>query len=120
MAKKRKEIAGVLIYYFATGEHGRPQFIGHNSMDDKGLVKGYEEIYDIEMGDEIQLLHANFSTEWLLVKDNSYNFLEYLSALWRDPVGDLKVNLKPHNKHTSWGDVIAKDKKQEAKKKIRS
>lgn len=111
MAKKRKEFAGVLIYYFATGEHARPQFIGHNSMDDKGLVKGYEEIYDIEMGDEIQLLHSNFSTEWILVKDNSYDFFTYLSAMWRDST-DLKVNIRPHKKHTSWGDVIAKDKKK--------
>lgn len=113
MAKKPKELAGVLIYYFATGESGRAQFIGNNSMDDKGLIKGYEEIYDIQIGDKIQLLHPSFSTEWLLIRDDSYEFMQYLTAMWHDPA-DLKANIRPYKNHLSWGDVIAKDKKNSA------
>ena len=45
------EIIGILIYYFATGEGGRLQFIGDNSLGKDGKVCNYDEIYDVQVGD---------------------------------------------------------------------
>ena len=98
------QIKGVLIYYFATGEAARPQFIGLNSMNPGGYINNYSEVYDIELGDQLKIDHPNFVDNVLLIQEDTYNYVSYLAASWKE--SELPVIFQPHSKHKSWGQVI--------------
>lgn len=97
---------GTISFYFATGEEPRPQFIGINSLNDKGFVTSYDEIYDIEIGDQIIFLNENFLHGKFTVDINLFTFLYYLTNYWQSK--DIEVEFNPAKDHKSWSEMLAR------------
>lgn len=101
-----KKIKGELCYYFATGEFGRPQFIGNNSVNAEGRVINFEEVYDIQIGDRVNFISGPLKhVTGFRVHHDLYIFLEWLTAMYR---GDekLEVEYTPAKKTKSWAQHI--------------
>lgn len=90
---------GTLSIYFATGEEARLQFVGYNSLNKEGFVVNYDEIYDIELEDQIKLTDSFFNTSFATIKKHTYDFLWDLSLIMKE---ELKVEYKPNINTRSW------------------
>jgi len=93
-----KSIKGILHVYSATGEPPRLQFIGNNSLKD-GFVYSYDQVYDIEIGDDIKLIHKDFKDNKLEISDYLYNFLTSLCHIFKKD--EIEVEYNP-NVAKSW------------------
>lgn len=95
---------GLLINYFATGEHYRPQFIGYKSLNYESKVHNYEEVYDIKIGDKIKFLDNPILKDIELpVDERVYEFLNYLTALAKND--SLIVEFSPSEGNKSWKEI---------------
>lgn len=110
MAKK-KVIKGTLSLYVATGETQRLQFIGNDSMDDKGRVTNYEEVYDIDAftGDQVRLTGPEFmDMMFFRLSEAHFWFLFFLTSTWK--TGSLPAEFIAGPKHKSWAQHTTKTK----------
>ena len=101
--KKNKTMKGILINYFATGEMSRPQFIGLNSLDEKGRLKNYDEVYDIIHDDQVILTGKQFTRNKFVVDTESWSFLHILTCSWNSEEGNIEAEFVPTEDHKGWG-----------------
>jgi hypothetical protein len=104
------EYKGWLTLYGATGEPIRLQFIGNGSLSDgmkfkdRHVVK-YDEIWDLEVGDQIQFL-SNFGPKYdTVMAPIDERFLEFFTASFVNGMNPKPVAFIPHVNHKSWGQL---------------
>lgn len=106
----KKSLKGILHYYFATGEEGRPQFIGKKALNKAGFVINHNYVYEFKTGDKIRLLNPIFKNNvWIPIQTDTYIFFAWLAASTKE---DFNIEYIPSKDNKSWGQLSKKYNKK--------
>jgi len=110
---KQKQIKGKLSLYYATGESMRAQFIGNKSVDKKGRVINYKEVWDVKAGDIITLDASGFVYGWFKVEEDGgiYSAQHLITVLGLVSKNEIKALFTPGPNTKSWAELTSASKK---------
>lgn len=96
-----KKIKGILIMYSATGETSRLQFIGNKSMNKKGKIVNYEQVYDVQEGDKVKVMNKDFYNLEIILNERMLDFITGVACMYKK---ELKAEFIPVNSK-SWDEI---------------